>query len=236
MIVATGTNISTAPPNIPVKICAVVVPNISFLKITLYCAGNEKAKRINLVIKLPALPTTNINECIKMADLSNRHDNKLILICHVLRHTEFFNKIKEIVKNKRIGRIIGIQLNENVGIFLSTISYVRGPWNNSDKTTFMLLAKSCHDLDIITWLADSKIIKITDFLSGCTEQIKVGENNSSHNGGDHGIIEYFLDCIRNNKTNKDLNSMESTLESHLIAFAAQEAMVEEKVVFMDEFR
>jgi predicted dehydrogenase len=33
-------------------------------------------------------------------------------------------------------------------------SYVRGKWRDAQKTTPIILAKSCHDLDIIRWIVD----------------------------------------------------------------------------------
>ncbi|MFK4998828.1 hypothetical protein ACI2OX_20585 [Bacillus sp. N9] len=52
-----------------------------------------------------------------------------------------------------MGEIINIQTAENVGYSHMAVSFVRGKWNNKEncKST-MLLAKCCHDLDIITWM------------------------------------------------------------------------------------
>jgi predicted dehydrogenase len=39
-------------------------------------------------------------------------------------------------------------------------SYVRGKWRDSKQTTPIILAKSCHDLDIIRWIVDKPCIQI----------------------------------------------------------------------------
>jgi predicted dehydrogenase len=40
-------------------------------------------------------------------------------------------------------------------------SYVRGNWHNSKQTTPIILAKSCHDLDIIKWIINKPARQIT---------------------------------------------------------------------------
>ena len=51
-----------------------------------------------------------------------------------------------------IGQLISIQHLEPIGNIHMSHSYVRGNWHNSKETTPIILAKSCHDLDILRWL------------------------------------------------------------------------------------
>ncbi len=80
------------------------------------------------------------------------HKNK-VMICHVLRYTPFYLSIKERVQSGEIGEIINIQTTEHVSYHHLSTSYIRGKWANQDicKTT-MLLAKSCHDIDVMMWM------------------------------------------------------------------------------------
>ena len=82
-----------------------------------------------------------------------KRNNSKVMVCHVLRYTPFYLAIKKCVLSGKLGDIINIQMAEQVSYHHLSTSYVRGKWANSDhcKTT-MLLAKSCHDIDIMTWL------------------------------------------------------------------------------------
>jgi predicted dehydrogenase len=84
-------------------------------------------------------------------------------VCHVLRYTPYSQKLKEILGSGRIGDIVSIQHLEPVGYWHQAHSFVRGNWSNQANSTFMLLAKSCHDLDWIRFIAGSKCVKISSF-------------------------------------------------------------------------
>ena len=106
----------------------------------------------------------NEEEMRKLVETVKKHGNK-VMICHVLRYTPFYYKIKEIVSSGKLGDIINIQTNEHVSYHHLSTSYVRGKWANSKKChTTMLLAKCCHDIDIIMWLmAGNKPLKVSSF-------------------------------------------------------------------------
>lgn len=79
--------------------------------------------------------------------------NSKVVIGHVLRYTDFYRSIKEHVLRGEIGKIISIEMCEHVNYHHMAVSYVRGKWR-SEKLCFapMLLAKSCHDMDIMLWM------------------------------------------------------------------------------------
>ena len=82
-----------------------------------------------------------------------RETGRKVMICHVLRYAPFYLSIKEKLLAGTIGDIINIQMAEHVSYHHLSTSYVRGKWANSDKCkTSMLLAKSCHDVDLMMWL------------------------------------------------------------------------------------
>lgn len=87
------------------------------------------------------------------------YDDK-VMVSHVLRYTPFFKKIKELINEKIIGDIRFINLIENIGFFHYAHSYVRGNWRNQTIGAPIILAKSCHDLDILYWLLESKIERV----------------------------------------------------------------------------
>lgn len=78
-----------------------------------------------------------------------------VTVAHVLRHAAFFRTVRDLVADGRVGRPIGIDHVENVGHWHFAHSYVRGAWRREDHASPMILAKACHDLDLLRWLADA---------------------------------------------------------------------------------
>lgn len=94
----------------------------------------------------------NMQELDELVDIVKEHGNR-VMICHVLRYTPFYLAIKERILAGEIGDIISINMSEHVSYHHASTSYVRGKWGNSDICkTPMLLAKCCHDMDIMMWL------------------------------------------------------------------------------------
>ena len=118
----------------------------------------------NLVLEKPITPTY---EQLKEIETLAKEKGVKILVCHVLRYTPFFRTIKKLIKEGKIGKINTIEMNEHVGIYHFLDSYVRGKWN-SEKTcgSGFLLAKCCHDTDLMCWLNDaSEPDKVSSFGS-----------------------------------------------------------------------
>ena len=109
---------------------------------------------------------TNEAEMRRLVDCVRKNGNK-VMICHVLRYTPFYLSIKERVAKGEIGDIINIQQNEHVSYHHLSTSYVRGKWANSDEChTSMLLAKCCHDIDLMMWMmAETKPVSVCSFGS-----------------------------------------------------------------------
>ena len=104
----------------------------------------------------------NEDELDRLMEVVNAHNNK-VMICHVLRYNKFYQTIKQIVADGKIGDIINIQTVEDVSYHHLSTSFVRGKWGNSDKChTSMLLAKCCHDLDLMMWImGDDKPVSVS---------------------------------------------------------------------------
>lgn len=103
-------------------------------------------------------------ECIVMERAAQRY-NRQLTICHVLRYTEFWATIKKIISKGEIGEVVSLQLNENVEVMHMSHSFVRGNWNNKGRTSPMILQKSCHDMDIISFVIDKDCKRISSYGS-----------------------------------------------------------------------
>lgn len=90
---------------------------------------------------------------------------RLLQICHVLRYTPYFRKIREIVQSGRLGRIISVDHRENLIYWHMAHSFVRGNWHNLDASGPMILAKCCHDLDILGWILRQPVVHMNSFGS-----------------------------------------------------------------------
>ena len=108
----------------------------------------------------------NEEEMRELVECAKKNNSK-VMICHVLRYTPFYYGIKERVSKGEIGDIINIQTTEHVSYHHLSTSYVRGKWANSDKChTTMLLAKCCHDIDLMMWfMSETKPVSISSFGS-----------------------------------------------------------------------
>ncbi len=93
------------------------------------------------------------NRLNKVIDLVRYARQKKVLLatCHVMRYTRFYKTIKQIISSGELGNVYSMEHRENVTWWHMAHSFVRGHWGNSETTSPMILAKSCHDLDIIYW-------------------------------------------------------------------------------------
>lgn len=110
-------------------------------------------------------PIANTLEgCSEIEKAAKKYGRKVI-VCHVLRYTPFYGKIKEIIDSGRMGDIVTVSTSENVGYYHQAHSFVRGPWRNSGSSSPMILAKCCHDMDLLRWLIGEKCRKVASFGS-----------------------------------------------------------------------
>ena len=76
----------------------------------------------------------------------------IVAVCHVLRYAPYFVAMREAIRKEMIGDVVSVQHLEPIQYAHMAHSYVRGNWRSSKQTTPIILAKSCHDLDILRYL------------------------------------------------------------------------------------
>ena len=86
-------------------------------------------------------------QLVQAAERSGR----VLQICHVLRYAPFWRKLHEILESDAIGEIVTVEHRENVAYWHMAHSFVRGHWRNQGLSSPMILAKCCHDLDVLVW-------------------------------------------------------------------------------------
>ena len=108
----------------------------------------KKALELGYDIVLEKPITDNVAELQELAKLAHEKQRK-IMVCHVLRYTVMMRKLKELLNAGSIGQLVSIDQTENVVYWHEAHSYVRGNWRNTDVAVPMIMAKCCHDLDLI---------------------------------------------------------------------------------------
>lgn len=116
----------------------------------------------HVLLEKPAAQTEK--ECTDILAQSRKY-NRIVAVCHVLRYAPYFKAMKEAVSSGKIGDLLSIHHLEPIEFVHFSHSYVRGNWNNSDKSTPAVISKSCHDLDIIRWIVDKPCKEVTAFGS-----------------------------------------------------------------------
>ena len=103
-------------------------------------------------------------EIIAMGEAAQRSGH-ILSICHVLRYSPFFRKLKELLEQGAVGRLMSIQHMEGVGYYHAAHSFVRGNWRNSIESSPMILQKCCHDMDILLWLVGRPCTRLSSYGS-----------------------------------------------------------------------
>jgi predicted dehydrogenase len=120
------------------------------------------SKGYHVLCEKPMSPDKN--EILAMgeaADLANR----ILCIAHVLRYSPFFTTLKKMLDEGAVGELVAIQHSESVGYWHAAHSFVRGNWRSKEETSPIILAKCCHDMDILLWLIGSRCSKVSSFGS-----------------------------------------------------------------------
>lgn len=102
----------------------------------------------NILLEKPM--ATSEEGCVRIAEAA-RDAGVVLAVCHVMRYTHYTRAVKAAIAGGAIGDIISVEHLEPVGSYHFAHSFVRGNWRREDETSFVLLTKSCHDID---WLSD----------------------------------------------------------------------------------
>ncbi len=111
----------------------------------------------DVLLEKPIAPAKD--ECVGLVQTAESL-GRVLQICHVLRFTAFFSTLYDIVRSDRLGRIITVDHRENVSYWHMSHSFVRGNWRNEGLSSPMILAKCCHDLDILSWIMDEPVASL----------------------------------------------------------------------------
>ncbi len=97
----------------------------------------------------------DVEELRSLVEHSKKTGRK-IMVCHVLRYTVWIKKLKELIDSGEIGKLVSIDATESVCYWHQAHSFVRGNWCNLKESAPMIMAKCCHDLDLLQYFAGSR--------------------------------------------------------------------------------
>ena len=117
-------------------------------------------KGYDVLLEKPIAP--RVEEIIDLQNLAEKLGRRL-QVCYVLRYTPFYRKIKEILDAGTIGDVISLNANEGVMPWHQAHSFVRGNWNITSESSPMIVAKCCHDTDVIGWLINKKCKSVSSY-------------------------------------------------------------------------
>jgi predicted dehydrogenase len=117
-------------------------------------------KGYHLLLEKPMAPTAE--ECKRIV-AAVKANNVILAVGHVLLYTAYTRTLKKMLDDGAVGEIVSIQHLEPVGYWHQAHSFVRGNWRNEAESSFMLLAKSCHDLDWIRYIMGEKCRSVSSF-------------------------------------------------------------------------
>ena len=127
-----------------------------------HVAHAEAALRAGYHLLLEKPVAVDIEGCLEVLRMAQKY-KRHVVVCHVLRYTPFYNTIKQYIDAGRIGDVVTIQAMEQVGYWHHAHSYVRGNWRRKEDSSPMILAKCCHDMDILIWLTGKRAQYVSSF-------------------------------------------------------------------------
>ena len=110
-------------------------------------------------------PISPVSEACLALLAKAQETGKKVVVCHVLRYAPFYRKVKEVLSSGMLGELQSVFACEDVGYWHQAHSFVRGNWRSSEETSPMLLAKCCHDMDLMVWLTGRRCKKVSSFGS-----------------------------------------------------------------------
>ena len=162
---------------VPENMCFDTIEDVLKLGKIADCVINGTMDKLHIETSIPFLEqgydmllekpiTNNANDLMRLKEVVDRNHNK-IMICHVLRYSSFYKEAKKAILNGEIGEVVHVETTERVGVAHNCISYIKGKWNNEDECgSSMLLAKCCHDIDLICWFNNSTTPKKVSSFGG----------------------------------------------------------------------
>ena len=127
-----------------------------------HCAPAVACMKLGYDVLLEKPLAATLADC-QLIEATQRATGCIFAVCHSLRYQKGFRRVKELLEAGAIGRVMSVNLTEQVAWWHQAHSFVRGNWGNEGRSSFMLLAKSCHDIDYLHYLVGKSCLSVSSF-------------------------------------------------------------------------
>lgn len=145
-----------ALPELPFDAVIVATPDREHVEPALACIE----RGLPLLLEKPMSPTED--DARRIAEAAQRAD-VLVCVAHVLRYSRYTQALRDVIVSGAIGRVASIEHLEPVGWWHQAHSFVRGNWRREDESSSMLMSKSCHDIDWLSYLIGRPAVSVSSF-------------------------------------------------------------------------
>lgn len=137
--------------------CIIGTPDIFHHELTLQALHNGW----HVLLEKPMGQTESQCRDIVQASIET---GKIVTVCYVLRYHPYFNKLKQLSEDPKMGRILSVRHTERVGRDRTAHTFVRGPWNMKEMNTTVFFTKCCHDVDFVLWLTGDDVDSVKSYM------------------------------------------------------------------------
>lgn len=123
-----------------------------------------EAMRRGLPLLLEKPVATTLEDLAALWQAEQARPGGRTVVGFVLRYTPFYSRVREIVRSGRLGEILAVQADENLGTGLTMVQY-QGWRQDVTRSGGWMLEKCCHDLDVLGYVLDSRPVRIHSMAS-----------------------------------------------------------------------
>ncbi|XP_076042801.1 putative oxidoreductase YteT isoform X2 [Oratosquilla oratoria] len=89
----------------------------------------------------------------------------IMSVCTVLRYLPIVGKMRDLILSGVIGEVVNVNLVSPIAFWNFAHAFVRGNMANTERSAFLALSYGCHDLDLVSFLVDTRCIRVSSFGS-----------------------------------------------------------------------
>ena len=118
-------------------------------------------KGYDVLVETPV--ANSLDGLVHLKEYSLKNKDRLFMVAYNNRYSSFYTKLKEIVDDKKLGDLINISYNVDIGYQNFVHNYVRGNWRITSDTATIMLTNICQDIDMMINLSKGKCQKVSCF-------------------------------------------------------------------------